>query len=95
MSLAKRGRDLTLNDKSNLSNYGIKGLWFNGKHMHFETIERGFNIYMEKSMEPNCREGVFNLKPSRGQDGAFNRVLVWCLREVYALVLEVHEIYLE
>ena len=72
MSLAKRGRDLTLNDKSNLSNYGIKGLWLHGKHMHFETIEKGFNIYMEKTMEPNYREVSFDLKPSGGQLGAFN-----------------------
>ena len=41
--------------------------------MHLETIERGFNIYMEKSMKPNYREGDFDLKPSGGKVGAFNK----------------------
>ena len=72
MSLAKGGRGLILNDKCNISNYGIKGLWFHGKHMHFKTIERGFKIYMEKTMEPNYREVSFHLKPSGGQVGDFN-----------------------
>ena len=74
MSLAKGGGGLNLNDKSKLLNYGIKVLWLNGKHMHLETIKRGFNIYMEISMEPNYREGDFNLKPSGGEAGAFNEL---------------------
>ena len=58
LSLSKGGMDLILNDKSKFSNYVINGLWFNGKHMHFETIERGFNIYMEKIWIQTIGKGV-------------------------------------
>ena len=40
--------------------------------MHFETTERGFNIYMEKSMEPKYREGDFDFKASGREAGASN-----------------------